>query len=122
MPLNWRIMTIGGLLLVAVVIAAVIVVAPAVLRRNPLRKSRRPVEEHTWVGYSEAALRKMLGQPQRVVAGYEKVGPKAMPIPPGPYRTLIYEHPDGFLFVWLNDSGNGFACFDSLWFNRGVWF
>lgn len=137
-PSNRRAKMIGYGLLIALVIAvatvATLTIRPCVARllrqvqqmnqshSNPFRKSHRPVEEHTWVGSTETALRKMFGPPKRVVSGYEAVGPKDRPKPPGPYRTLIYEHPDGFLFVWLNDPGNGFVCFDSLWFNRDVKF
>ncbi len=97
------------------------IVVVARFRGNPLRKSRRAVEENAWIGQSEIALRKLLGEPTRVVPRYDAVGLKG-PSASGPYRTLVYEHPDGFLYVWLNDPGGGFVCFESLWFNRDVQF
>ncbi len=89
---------------------------------NPYRTSSRSIEESTWIGYSEADIRKMFGRPIREVAEYEAVGLKAKPVLSGPYKTLIYEHPEGYLFVWLNDPGYGFVCFESLWFNHDVKF
>jgi hypothetical protein len=91
-------------------------------KRSPFRKSNKSVEEQTWKGFSESELLKMLGKPTRVISGYEQVGLKAAPTTSGPCRTLIYENADGFLFIWLNDPGSGFVCFESLWFNRDVKF
>lgn len=90
--------------------------------RNPFRKTDQPVEQRTWVGYSESALRSTLGAPTQVVQGYRQVGLTPVPTPPGPYRTLVYEHPDGYLYIWLSKQGADHVCSDSLWFNRDVQF
>lgn len=112
------------LLCAAIAAAVAVVVVVAYINRNPLRKSFRAVEYGAWVGYSEASIRQMFGPPMRAIAGYERVGAQGAPTPPGPYQTLVYEHPKGYLYVWFNSSGNGgsFVCFDSIWFDREVQF
>ena len=113
-------------------IASVITVTTAVMLRfycNPLRNPFRTsmlddsVEEGTWVGYTETRLRERLGEPTDVTESYRRVGPDDPPhLPPGPYRTLVYERPDGYLYIWLRDPGDGFVCFESLWFGHNVMF
>jgi hypothetical protein len=112
--------------LIAVAIIAIGLLVFAVLSgrslTNGLKKTSRSVEEGTWIGYDDQALLKKLGSPTRIYNRYERVGLDAPITIPAPCRTWMYEHEDGFLYIWFENSSGQFRCFDSLWFDKGVQF
>lgn len=77
------------------------------------------VEEGTWKGHTETSLLERSGPPTRVNDSYVRIGRRPWP-PPGTYRSLMYEIPDGYLWLWFRKENGVWVCFDSLWFNRDV--
>jgi hypothetical protein len=81
------------------------------------------------VGQSESQIVREYGTPSRDWAGYEELALERPPhLPPGPIRTLII-HPGGFrhleggtLWVWLEQKGDAWVCFESCWFADSVQF
>lgn len=86
------------------------------------KATNRPIEEGTWIGYDGQALLKKLGNPTHVYNRYEPVGLDAPARIPAPCKTWRYEHEDGLLYIWLENSSGPFRCLDSLWFDKGVQF
>jgi hypothetical protein len=106
-----------SVLVALAVVAALFGVWSAWLRPRP------SVVEHQYIGWSEERVLDELGQPNRTIEGYQRVGTEGRRVGRGPFRTLQYDEIDGgYLTVWLTRESGEWRCFESVWFREGVQF
>jgi hypothetical protein len=85
--------------------------------------SKKWVVRNVWVGLREEEIRKRYGEPASDENGYQSVGlyqPSSMP--KGPIRTLSYRIEGARLTFWLEQRGDYWGCFESLFVRDGIEF
>src|SRR5262245_54873231 len=90
--------------------------------RNAANGDARVIENQ-YVGNREETIRRSFGEPKSDQNGYHQLGNKpTLSLPTGPIRTLIFRHNGGTLWVWLEQRGDHWGCFQSCWYTDGVVF
>jgi hypothetical protein len=81
------------------------------------------VLDNTLVGQTEPQIRKAYGMPAGDLSVYHALALQPPPKPlTSPTRTLIFHTKTGTFWVWLEQQGNDWMCFESCWVKDGVEF
>jgi hypothetical protein len=86
------------------------------------------IEQDAWIGWTEKDLLARLGKPDQSHAGRIRPDNETEPDDPRdrsprtPVRTLVFKTRWGWLYIWLQPGGDGWACHESLWFGHNLRF